>query len=86
MPLVAMPTVFKVIHMALGNENWNGGFTSQAIGFGFGMAPASTRTTHRDSTRSPPDMRAMPSYGVAQTELVMGVQAAGAWGLHGERC
>ncbi len=70
-------SVFKVIHMALGNENWNGGFTSQAIGFRFGITSVYQDYTSRFNTLAT-DMRAMPSYVSAQTELVMGAQAAGA--------
>src|SRR5271165_2719475 len=70
-------SVFKMIHLELGNENWNGGFVGQAIGFRFGVASVYQDYTSRFNTLAT-DMRAMPSYVGAQTELILGVQAAGA--------
>src|SRR5271156_1743621 len=70
-------SIFKVIHLALGNENWNGGFTSQAIGWRQGTDSPSQDYTSRFNTLAT-DMRATPSYVSARTELVIGVQTAGA--------
>ncbi|WP_446745065.1 hypothetical protein [Silvibacterium acidisoli] len=71
-------SVFHTIHLAFGNENWNGGFVGQAIGFRFakeGKGSAYQDYTSRFNTIATA-MRGVPSYRRKQTELIMGVQTA----------
>jgi hypothetical protein len=72
-------SVFHVIHLALGNENWNVGFLGESLGFRYakgGKSPYQDYTSRFNTLATA--MRAMPSYAGAQTELIMGVQTAGA--------
>ncbi len=73
-------SIFHVIHLALGNENWNAGFLAQGLGFRY--AKVGGKSFYQDYTSRfntvATAMRGVPSYVGAQTELIMGVQTAGA--------
>jgi hypothetical protein len=78
-PTDGYQTWFRVIHMPLGNENWNTGFLGQALGWRSGTASGYQDYTSRANTLFT-DMRGMESYVASQTDLIIGVQQYGAGG------
>ena len=75
-PTDGYQTWFRVLHMPLGNENWNSGFLGQALGWRSGTSSVYQDYTSRANTIFT-DMRAVASFVASQTDLIIGVQQYG---------